>query len=809
MERDLIIQKIEELINGDLHSYEFPKNTEVSVREDYLYNVLIRFSNTHKKYLNGEAGKSDYLSVIREFLMAYKAEVRINDSGLVDNNQFGLKYNSESGKYYSVYDIPQEIKYKQFVEDAFINTTTEVKKTESRYNLQLNRFLKDLTGNKYVYFKSFEQKLCIYGALFTPASYTTLISMPTGGGKSLITQALSYEKKGLTIVIIPTTSLALDQERAATNNIKISKENEIFSYRSGADNITQIRDAIKKQTARLLFISPEALLKNESFREIIDEANALHYIKNIIIDEAHIVVAWGDFFRVDYQCLGPWRRDLMKKNPEIRTFLLSATFTDRTVDALKKMFSSNDKYLEIRCDSLRKEPRFSLIRVKNKTEKENMILELVNKLPKPMILYVNSPYDAEEWRRFFRKKNYYNIKTYTGETGFSDRRTLIDDWTNNQYEIMIATCAFGVGVNKPDIRTVIHLYLPESPDAYYQELGRGGRDGLPCLSIMCITDDDIKKAFNHVGKVLTTEKLDGRWWSMYYNHPKGAGGGKDIVLLASTKPNYSKENYFEEGNDTDQKWNINALLLLNRHGIIKIMSLDQDANNRYIFTIRVLNDLILTESEESKKLFDDIREKESAMSLSAYNVIKKSIENEGKICWSEMFYQTYLSVPGECCSGCGQHDYAIELDKNVFPLCNSVCNPQKELSDNIKQLFSDTNDILIFSGILSSETIHKYNPDVVVCDQENSFDDVNNPNLFVINFREYADLMRRKNYFYISGLIIVQYSNDPKIAKDQYQIIKKYRNANVKVIHISLHDFTVSEINGRTISSDIDGRIIK
>ena len=105
---------------------------------------------------------------------------------------------------------------------------------------------------------------------------------------------------------------------------------------------------------KLLFISPEALIKNEQFQKLINEANDRKYIKNIVIDEAHIVVEWGDFFRVDYQCLSPWRNELLKVTPEIRTFLLSATFQDDTVKILKRMFSEEGKWIEIRCDSLRK-----------------------------------------------------------------------------------------------------------------------------------------------------------------------------------------------------------------------------------------------------------------------------------------------------------------------------------------------------------------------------------------------------------------------------------------------------------------------
>ena len=96
---------------------------------------------------------------------------------------------------------------------------------------------------------------------------------------------------------------------------------------------------------KLLFISPEALIKNEEFSKAISEANTTHYLKNIVIDEAHIVVEWGDFFRTDYQALEPWRKKLIEDNPDIRTILLSATIDNNTGFALIKEGIRNDRML--------------------------------------------------------------------------------------------------------------------------------------------------------------------------------------------------------------------------------------------------------------------------------------------------------------------------------------------------------------------------------------------------------------------------------------------------------------------------------
>ena len=805
MDRETIIENIEKLINSEMETFHYERKDENTVVENYLDNVVIRLLHVNDLYKKGLAGKSDYLSVIREFMLSFNAELCIKDSGLMLNNHFSIYFNESSKKYYATYNVPDFINHKSFVEEAFININSETIKTATPYCLRMNQFMRNLTG--FDSFKSFEQKMCVFGALNTPASYTTLLSMPTGGGKSLITQVLGYESKGLSIVIVPTVSLAIDQERVAKKNIKGAKEGEIFCYYSGAKNVDLISSAVRNKTARILFISPEALIKNEQFINLIEEANSINYIKNIIIDEAHIVVAWGDFFRVDYQCLGPWRRELLKVNPSIRTFLLSATYRDDTVKKLKKIFADNNKWLEIRCDSLRKEPKFILNRTNSFYEKKKNVLELVNLMPKPMILYVNSPYDAEYWRKYLYAYDYKNIRTFTGETNSEERQKLIKEWTENRFEIMIATSAFGVGVDKPDVRSVIHLYIPESPDAYYQELGRGGRDSLPCLSIMCINDEDLSKANKHVTKVLTLEKLWGRWWSMYKN-PNNIWIGGEISIIASTKPNYNKINYFEEGNETDEKWNINVLLLLNRHNLISISSITQDDNNRYIFTIRILNDLITAESDETMRLFDSIREKEANDSLSAFLLIKSPIENEGKVCWSTMFYDTYPLV-SEYCPGCGQHTEVVFDEPYRFPLLIDVSNPQKNIAENVKQLFANTDEICLINYSLTEDIIRKYEPDVIITNQDTCINDDLNPCLIIMNYKEYSDLQKRDNGFYLSGLLMAVYSTNPTEAVNEYRIIKKYQKNGRKTIHISPNDFIVSDLTGKQLSSVINGGVIK
>jgi len=556
-----------------------------------------------------------------------------------------------------------------------------------------------------------------------------------------------------------------------------------------------------------LFISPEALIKNDRFRKVINDANSSKYLKNIIIDEAHIVVSWGDFFRIDYQCLGPWRRELLKANPAIRTFLLSATFKDDTVSILKYMFATPDKWIELRCDALRKEPRYILVKNKNYNDKKKKVIELVDKLPRPAIIYVNNPFQAKQWKKNLEERGYANINLFTGETRSEERKSLIRQWANNEFDIMIATSAFGVGVDKPDVRTVMHLYVPDGPDSYYQELGRGGRDGLPSLSIMCITDNDIDEGRDHIQKVLRKDTFWGRWWSMYTN-PSNQWSGGQIAIMASTKPNYNKINYFEEGNDTDEKWNINVLLLLSRYKAIDIIGLDLDDKNRYIFTVKILDDLLTFDSDESKDLFEKIRNEETKKAQSAFNLIKNSIYKSEQLCWSGMFTDTYTLV-SECCSGCNSHTNKVLEEKNRFPLLLNVSAPAKKLSKENEDFFAGTNEALIISKDNCDTYISKYKPNIIICDDYINVDVLDNPELNIMNFAEFRDLKMRDNEFYISGLIMVCYSEEDEKAKKQYGIVNKYIDYRKYVIHIAKKDFRVSDMNEKKISDCVSGAVIE
>ena len=370
-EKVMNIKEIEKCVEKCLNNEEvsLPVSSGIESSLDaFMYKSAKRLMIAYDKFMSGKASKDSFLITMRNYLMVFQNEITITDNEILENNEYGIIKNA-SGSYYAVMELPDYVD-SDFVEQAFqikLNSLSNI--NHDGIFLGTNAFIYRLTG--YKSFKSLEQKLAVFGALNTPDGYTALVSLPTGGGKSLITQSMAYQNSGLTIVIVPTVSLAIDQVRSAKNSIKHNTENEIFCYYSGIENERKValRNAIEQEHAKLLFISPEALIKNTEFANMIAEANQKKYLRTLIIDEAHIVIEWGDFFRVDYQCLEAWRKDLLKVNAQIRTVLLSATYTRSAVATLKNMFSSDSRWLEIRCDALRHEPRYILVKASSFADK--------------------------------------------------------------------------------------------------------------------------------------------------------------------------------------------------------------------------------------------------------------------------------------------------------------------------------------------------------------------------------------------------------------------------------------------------------
>lgn len=521
------------------------------------------------------------------------------------------------------------------------------------------------TYTDYQAYKSFEQKVAVHTALNLPAGHTLLISLPTGGGKSLVTQMVASVSEGLTVVIVPTVALALDQYHAAQHNL--TNAAAVYCYRGEQSDIerTAIIKALKDQKAQILFTSPEAVLKNPELHRILDEAAKSHYLANIVVDEAHVVPDWGVFFRPDFQLFSILLKKWKQESEEyIRTFLLSATLSDDVVETLFALFGSPGKNAQVRCDALRQEPRFYFHSAKSKQEQVEKTLDAIRLLPKPMVVYVLEPQEAKNLQKKLRQAGYKNIQTFTGETKEADRDKVLTGWKNQDYDVVIATSAFGIGVDKPDVRTIIHACCPENLSRFYQEVGRGGRDRLPSLSLFLPyqsrdgSDSDVRRALGLVSKrVLTVERAVIRWNGMMTS-PEVMVDADECVLNTSATPATMKDEEAEYAGNRNVAWNINLLLFLHRTGFIDLL----DANyvfdkttvppkKYYSVTIKLLQPDILNDNYQLKAALTVPRAREYESQMAGYKIMSNLVSSPKSMCWGRIFRHLF-PLSREVCNGC-------------------------------------------------------------------------------------------------------------------------------------------------------------
>ena len=237
---------VRNLINGQGNDINISDLKADCSKDEYYKKTVIRLQKNYSLYKQDNNYFNDLLIALREYLIVFKDSLNINDFDIPEDNKFGIIKDEYSNEYFCKMDLSGCLK-SELIEPAFLWSDSNIKYIDSNKEspcLLTDPYIYQLTG--YKKFRSEQQKMCVYGALNTPDGYTTLISLPTGGGKSLITQTVAYQKDGLTIVVVPTVSLAIDQERSAKKRIKSeTKENEIFYYTSGKEMLPILNGALK------------------------------------------------------------------------------------------------------------------------------------------------------------------------------------------------------------------------------------------------------------------------------------------------------------------------------------------------------------------------------------------------------------------------------------------------------------------------------------------------------------------------------------------------------------------------------------
>lgn len=435
-------------------------------------------------------------------------------------------------------------------------------------SLQGESFLHSIGYDRW---RSPAQKEAAWSTLVAPPGRTRLIVLPTGAGKSLCYQLLPRFTPGLTLVVVPTIALALDQQSIATDLLARLPNASPCCF-SADDYSESVLQQIRDRRTRLIFTSPEACVSGR-LRPILDEFARSGWLQTLVVDEAHLVETWGADFRVEFQVLAAVRRKWLELTTgTLRTFLFSATMTAKCRSLLRELFSQDGKGDEFVCQRLRPEIQYYGEVFRDSRLRENAVLESFWHLPRPAILYVTEKKEAEHFLRLATQEGFRRVGCFHGETPRTNRRELLRRWKTNDIDLMVATSAFGVGVDKPDVRTVIHACYPENLDRYYQEVGRAGRDGWSCVSFFLPTQHDREVASGLSVKLMTPELIQERWEAMFRQSRDLGNYAYSLPLNVRRTGLVGTRTYNENA-----KWNKRLLLQLQRAGRLALRGLQLEA----------------------------------------------------------------------------------------------------------------------------------------------------------------------------------------------------------------------------------------
>lgn len=406
----------------------------------------------------------------------------------------------------------------------------------------------------------------------------TLGLMPTGGGKSITFQVPALSMNGVCLVITPLIALMKDQvDHLRQRGIKAAA---IYSGMTHADVITTLENAIFGGV-KILYVSPERL-SSELFQKKLSHME----VSFITVDEAHCISQWGYDFRPSYLKIS----DIRHIKPDAPILALTATATPRVVDDIQNRLGFKQKNV-FRMSFER--ANLAYIVMKN-SDKLRTTLRLLDEIDGPAIIYVRSRKRTKETAKVLCdsgiKATFYNAGL---ETAVRDARQ--KDWQEDRVRVMVATNAFGMGIDKADVRQVIHLDSPDSPEAYFQEAGRAGRDGLPSRAVLLYDGNDRAKLLRRISETFPEKDFIRTVYehlAYFYQIAMGSGAGCRFefnidkfclyfrhfpIQVNSALHILARAGYIDYDNERD---NMSQLtMLLGRDDLYRLNSLNDDENN--------------------------------------------------------------------------------------------------------------------------------------------------------------------------------------------------------------------------------------
>lgn len=492
------------------------------------------------------------------------------------------------------------------------------------------------------------QKAALRALLTMPPGATLLASLPTGGGKSLLFQLgvrwwkeQRKDSRPCAVVIVPTVTLALAHADALKKEPELegsaafvgdlsdsARQDLLLRFRRGEVPLLLMSAEMALTSAR------EALL--EAARPASERSSVLRgHLQGLFVDEAHIIESWGRTFRPDFQRLPGLVQAMREKNPALRTVLLSATFGAEAHALLEKQYGAGT-FLPVVAGCPRTELDLVVHNFSSSAERDDTLLQVIDILPRPALVYTTQPNDAEEIAWKLRQRGYARLAVVTGETTGSDRDDVVRGWRAGDLDLVVATAAFGMGIDKTDVRAVVHACLPEDAARYYQEIGRAGRDGHQALALLLWTKEDERRARSmSLGQLMRIEKAEERWWALVADarsHGRlstapDTGYTRMIVDITLPRPGKGEGSY-------NRQWNASLINQLQRYGggAVEVLSIE-DVRDRW--TLDVKEGILLDPGEKARTRlleFLDERPQEVTQAQQRHRGFRQALENRDDGC---------------------------------------------------------------------------------------------------------------------------------------------------------------------------------
>lgn len=310
-----------------------------------------------------------------------------------------------------------------------------------------------------------------------------LIVMPTGGGKSICFQLPALLQNGLTLVVSPLVALMENQVKELRDRQLPAAllHSELPSFER-----KKILQLLEQQKLRLLYLSPETLLSQQVWQLLCQPQLK---ITGLILDEAHCLVQWGDTFRPAYRRLGAVRPTLLQYKPTGTQIAIAAFTATADPDAQKTIaqvlqLQKPDIFLQ---NPYRENLHLKVQTIWTPRGRKQQLLKFIKEKSGAGLIYVRTRRDSESLATWLEQQGYTTAAYHAGLSP-QERRNLEASWLSGEKQFVVCTSAFGMGINKPNVRWVVHFHAPLLLSEYVQEIGRAGRDGKPSIALMLISE---------------------------------------------------------------------------------------------------------------------------------------------------------------------------------------------------------------------------------------------------------------------------------------------------------------------------------